>query len=159
MVSEKAAGIKEKLNETREELIDLAGELTDDQWNLAVFGEDSDWRVIDIVRHVADSERGMTNLMKQIKEGRDGVPPDFDIDRWNRRAVSKLQHKSPQELLEWMNENRMELFSFIDTLDEDDWDKKGRHASLRIMSIEEICHLIADHEHMHLLGVRQAFVK
>jgi hypothetical protein len=159
MVSEKAAGIKEKLNETREELIDLAGELTDDQWNLAVFGEDSDWQVIDIVRHVADSERGMTNLMKQIKEGRDGVPPDFDIDRWNRRAVSKLQHKSPQELLEWMNENRMELFSFIDTLDEDDWDKKGRHASLRIMSIEEICHLIADHEHMHLLGVRQAFVK
>ncbi|MFO7661318.1 MAG: DinB family protein [Chloroflexota bacterium] len=159
MVSEKAAGIKEKLSDTREELIDLAGELTDDQWNLAVFGEDSDWQVIDIVRHVADSERGMTNLMKQIKEGRDGVPPDFDIDRWNRRAVSKLQHKSPQELLEWMNENRMELISFIDTLDEDDWDKKGRHASLRIMSIEEICHLIADHEHMHLLGVRQAFVK
>jgi hypothetical protein len=159
MQSEKAAGIKEKLSDTREELMDLAGELTDDQWHSAVFGEDSEWRVIDIIRHVADSERGMTNLMKQIKEGGDGVPPDFDIDRWNRRAVSKLQDKSPQDLLEWMNENRMELFSFIDTLNEDDWDKKGRHASLRIMSIEEICHLIADHEHMHLLGVRQALAK
>jgi hypothetical protein len=159
MESEKADGIKQKLNDTRRELIDLVSGLTDEQWYSAVFDDDSDWRAIDIVRHVADSERGMTNLMNQIKQGGEGVPPDFDLDRWNRRAVSKLQDKSPEELLEWMKESHTTLLSFIDTLEPGDWDKKGRHASLRIMSIEEICHLIADHEHMHLLGVRQALVK
>jgi len=32
---------------------------------------------------------------------------------------------------------------------------RGRHASLRIMTIEEICHLIADHEQTHVDEIRR----
>lgn len=156
MSPDQKAIILEKLTDTRKRLNLLAEGLTDDQWQAKAYAEDSEWRIIDILRHVADSERGMTNLMVQIKDGGGGVPPDFDLDRWNRRAVSKLQETSPQELLAFMVENRTLLLSFIDSLEPDDWEKKGRHASLRIMSIAEICHLIADHEAMHLAGIRQS---
>lgn len=156
MSQDKKDAIKQKLDKTRETLLTLVSGLTEKEWQALAFSEESDWRVIDIIRHVADSERGMTNLMMQIKQGGEGVPPDFDLDRWNRRAVSKLQEKTPQELLAGMSESRAVLMSFIETLEPDDWAKKGRHASLRIMSIEEICNLIADHEEMHGAGIRQA---
>jgi hypothetical protein len=156
MTDEKKETIVRKLDQTRTAFMALAQALTDEQWQSKAYDEGSDWRIIDILRHVADSERGMTALMTQIKEGGEGVPPDFDLDRWNQRAVAKLQEATPQELLSGMNGARASLLSFIDTLGPEDWDKKGRHASLRIMSIEEICHLIADHEQMHLGSIEQS---
>lgn len=156
MADERKEAIKAKLAANREAFLATMSGLTDEQWGARAYSEGSEWRVVDILRHVADSERGMTALMAQIKSGGEGVPPDFDLARWNQRVVSKLGDKSPQELLTGMNESRQALFDFIDTLDADDWNKKGRHASLKIMTIEEVCHLIADHEALHLTGVREA---
>jgi hypothetical protein len=156
MSLDKKNDIKTKLTHTRFELTDLAVGLTEAQWLSKAYTEDSEWRVIDIFRHIADSERGMTNLMIQIRQGGEGVPSDFDLDRWNQRAVAKLQDKSVEGLLADMATNRAALFSFIDSLEPEDWEKKGRHASLRVMSIEEICRLIADHEAMHLTVIRQS---
>ncbi|HEX6383582.1 MAG TPA: DinB family protein [Anaerolineae bacterium] len=64
--------------------------------------------------------------------------------------------KVPAELLAEMEENRERLFQFIDSLEPEDWNKKGRHASLRTMTIEEIARLIADHERRHTTDIRQA---
>jgi hypothetical protein len=156
MTEARKEAIKRKLTETREEWLQTLSELMAEQWEARAYSEGSEWRVVDILRHVADSERGMTGLMVQIKGGGEGVPPDFDLTRWNQRVVSKLSDKGPEELLAGMTENRAALFDFIDTLEEADWDKRGRHASLQIMSIEEVCHLIADHEALHLAGIREA---
>lgn len=156
MPDNKKETIKAKLATTREDLYATLNGLTEEQWSAQAYSEGSEWQVVDILRHVADSERGMTALMVQVKGGGEGVPPDFDLARWNRRVVSKLADKGPQELLDGMAETRAALNAFIDSLDEDDWDKAGRHASLRIMTIEEVCHLIADHEAQHLAGIREA---
>ena len=159
MADDKKEAIKAKLTATREALYAALNGLTDEQWAAKAYSEGSEWQVVDILRHVADSERGMTGLMVQIKGGGEGVPPDFDLARWNQRVVSKLGDKGPQELLAGMADNRAALFAFIDSLEADDWDKKGRHASLRIMTIEEVCHLIAEHETQHLAGIREALGK
>jgi hypothetical protein len=156
MAQDRKEAIKRKLTETRDEWLRVLGGLSAEQWETPAYAEGSEWRVADMLRHVADSERGMTALMAQIKGGGEGVSPDFDLARWNKRAVEKLGDKGPQELLQGMGQSRQALFDFIDTLDEADWDKKGRHGSMRIMSIEEICHLIADHEAQHLAVIREA---
>lgn len=156
MADERKERIKAKLAATREDLYGTLNGLSDEQWVMRAYAEGSEWTVADILRHVADSERGMTGLMVQIKGGGEGVPSDFDLARWNRRVVDKLGDKEPRELLDSMAENRAGLLAFIDSLEETDWDKKGRHASLKIMTIEEICHLIADHEADHLRTIRQA---
>jgi hypothetical protein len=98
----------------------------------------------------------MTRLIVQIQGGGEGVPPDFDLHRWNQRAVSKLQDKTVADLLAGMVDSRIELLDVIDSLDDADWDKQGRHASLRIMTIEEVCHLIADHEQAHAALMKEA---
>jgi hypothetical protein len=158
MIGTKKEAIKRKLTETRQEWLSVLNGLTAEQWETRAYSEGSEWRVVDILRHVADSERGMTGLMAQIKAGGEGVPPDFDLARWNKRVVDKLSDKGPEELLAGMAENRAALFAFMDTLDEADWDRRGRHASLQVMSIEEVCHLIADHEALHLAGIREALI-
>ncbi|NJL55631.1 DinB family protein, partial [bacterium] len=65
------------------------------------------------------------------------------------RVVQKAAEKTPNDLVAEFRQNRINLLSFIDTLHDEDWHKQGRHGSLRIMSIEEVCHLIADHELDH----------
>ncbi len=148
--------VVKKLNETRSQFLEATASLSPEQWELPIYDEESEWLAADILRHVADSERGMTALMVQIQAGGEGVPPDFDLHRWNKRAVGKLENKTPDELLAGMAESRQNLLAFIDTIEPDDWDKKGRHASLKIMSIEEVCNLIADHEAGHASEIAKA---
>jgi len=92
--------------------------------------------------------------MQRIQEGGSGVPDDFDLSRWNARRVEKTQHKTPTDLINDMATNRNNLLQFIDTLEPDDWQKEGRHGSMRIMTIAQICHLIADHEQSHLTDIQ-----
>ena len=118
--------IKKKLTTVREETVRVLNGLTEEQWQALVYSDEgAEWRVIDVVRHVADSERGMTALMAQVQAGGEGVPADFDLTRWNRRVVAKLQDKGPADLLAGMSANREALFAFIDTLADDDWAKQG----------------------------------
>jgi uncharacterized protein (TIGR03083 family) len=156
MAAEREVLVKAKLAASREEMLALASSLDESDWNRLSYAEGSEWRLIDILRHVADSERGMTRLIVQIQGGGEGVPPDFDLHRWNQRAVSKLEDKTVADLLAGMDASRAELLAVIDSLDDGDWDKQGRHASLRIMTIEEVCHLIADHEQGHATLMKEA---
>ena len=160
MNDERKEAIKARLTTTREQLLATLDELTDEEWHGAAYSEEGgDWRVLDILRHVTDSERGMTAMMAQLKAGGAGVSDDFDLNRWNRRVVEKLQGKTAADMRAALVENRAALFAFIDTLDEEDWEKKGRHASGHILTIEQVCKLIARHERDHLAEIRAAVGK
>ena len=155
-MTDKKVEIAEKLNDTRHDLMIFFDGLDEAGWETAVYDEETTWTITDILRHLVDSERGMTGMMAQWQQGKDPVPADFDLARWNNRAIQKTAEKSPQELLNSFRENRINLLSFIDTLHDEDWAKQGRHGSLRIMSIEEVCHLIANHEMDHLRVMQEA---
>lgn len=148
--------IREKLTGVRQELLTFLKGLSEDQWGTTVFAEDQEWTITDLLRHVVQAEADMTGLMKQYQRGEDPVPPDFDLERWNARTIRKRQEETPAELMDHLKENRAELFEFIDTIQPEDWKKKGRHGSLRILTIEEVCHLIADHEKSHLEQMQTA---
>ena len=92
--------------------------------------------------------------MKQIKDHSDpntlpGVPEDFDLDRYNKRQVQKLQELTKEDILTKLSESRANFVTFVENLTEKDLSKKGRHASLRVLSIEEILQLISSHETEH----------
>ncbi len=149
--------IKEELRAAREGLYHAIAGLTDAQWQGRAYSEEGgDWRVLDLLRHVVDSERGMTALMTQVQAGGAGVPDDFDLSRWNRRIVEKMQGRSLDDLMTALAQNRVALFDFIDTLANEDWDKKGRHASGHILTIAQVCQLIASHERAHTAEILAA---
>ncbi len=154
-MNDKKTTIKEKLNQIRATTAAFVGGLTAEQWETPVFSEGSDWTVADLFRHVVDSERGMTTQIDLFRQGHEGVPADFDLARWNARVVAKSKEKTPAILIEEMGRNRENLLKVIDSLADEDWDKSGRHASLRILSIEQICHLIADHEGSHVEDMKR----
>jgi hypothetical protein len=145
-----------KLERVRGALLDLVGTIEGDKWQQQVFSESDEWQVSDLLRHVVSAEQSMTRLVENIREGGEGASPDFDLTRWNARGVQKARQKSVEELTAELAQNRAYLLGVIESLGEDDWDKKGRHGSLRIMTIEEILHLIADHEERHMEDIQRA---
>lgn len=149
--------IKAELRAAREGLYHAIAGLSDAQWQQRAYSEEGgEWRVLDLLRHVVDSERGMTALMTQVQAGGAGVPDDFDLSRWNRRVVEKMQGRSLDDLMAALAQNRVALFDFIDTLADEDWDKKGRHASGHILTIAQVCQLIASHERAHTAEILAA---
>jgi hypothetical protein len=155
-MEERKEAVLDKLVRARRELLETAGTLNEEQWERKVFSEEEEWRVSDLFRHVVSSEQSMTRLIETIRDGGEGVPADFDLVRWNARGVQKTKEKTTPELSADLTTNRTHLLGVIDSLGEGDWDKQGRHGSMRMMTIEEILHLIADHEIRHLADIKKA---
>ena len=152
----KKAEIREKKIRVRQALLSLLRGLSDEEWQTAVYIDDSFWSISDILRHLVNAERGMTELINHFIQGNDPVPADFDRERYNNRIIEKTKEKSPTELLAELEKNEATFLETLAAITENDWTKKGRHASLRIMTIEEVCHLIPDHEQAHLLDIQKA---
>jgi len=151
--------IKDKLATARLGLLYVVDSCGDAEWATVVYSEGQEWTVTDILRHLTGAEASMTRLIELIRDGGDGVPADFDLQRWNARGVQKATYKLPSQLIAEMSSNRAHLIETIDNLQDDDWSKSGRHGSLRIMTIEEILNLIADHEMDHTQDIREAATK
>ncbi len=151
--------IKQRLGHQREMLLAFLADLDAADWHTAVFPDDEEidppWTVADLVRHLADAEQSMTRLMQLIRDGGEGVPADFDLNRWNNSRLAKNRHKSLAAALAEMETNRAALFAFIDSLSEADLEKAGRHGRGTIMTIDQICILIAGHDKLHLADIKR----
>ena len=100
MSQEKKEAVKQKLTTVRDETVRVLNGLTEEQWNKPFYSDEgAEWRVIDVVLHMADSESGMTALMAQVQAGGEDVSPDFSLNRWHRPVVAKLQAQLPDSLL------------------------------------------------------------
>ncbi len=153
MYEETKVKIFRKLSGSRQTLLARLDELHSEQWEKIVYSEDADWTVKDLFGHLMDSERSMTRLIEVIKEGGEGVPPDFDLNRWNARTIKKTTDLTTNEIRTEMISNRSRLLEMLYDMPDEDWAKKGRHGSLQVMSVEEILNLIADHENNHLRDI------
>jgi uncharacterized damage-inducible protein DinB len=157
-MTERKQTVLTKLETVRGSLLDMVETIEEQSWTQPVFSESAEWQVSDLLRHVVSAEHSMTRLIENIRDGGEGASADFDLTRWNASRVQKAKAKSIEDLTADLAQNRTYLLGVIDSLDEADLDKKGRHGSLRIMSIEEILHLIADHEQRHMADIQQALV-
>ncbi|MDX1663734.1 MAG: DinB family protein [Candidatus Promineifilaceae bacterium] len=170
MTESRKKKIIQKLTDARHELLDVTERLGWDTWTHPVYahGEEpsaeggGEWSAGDLLRHLCWAESGMIRLINAIREAEEddelaGVPEDFNLDRYNASGVRKLKDQMPAELLATMRENREQLLALIDDLEPHEWDKEGRHGSLRVLSVEEILHVIADHEAQHTEDLRDAF--
>jgi hypothetical protein len=146
---DRLSGVLNVVTEGREKLGQVLDRLRPEDWNLVVQGEDQKWTIRQIVSHLVDAQKGMMGQAKAFQEGKEVVPPDFDLNRWNKRAVEKMAEKTPEELLNQLHEGHTALKNFIGTLEDADLDKSGRHSSLQIMTIEQIIQQIGQHEAEH----------
>jgi hypothetical protein len=154
-MSERKQAIKAKLSETRDYLNSLLDQVGD-RWEQQVYSDGLGWTVRQLVNHLTDADRGHMNQAMTYAEGGELVPADFDIERYNAHITRKTAEKSPAQALEELAAQRQQIFEWLDNVDEAKLDLKGRHASLKMMTVEEILRYSAAHEHQHAVELADA---
>lgn len=154
-MSARIEAISAELKEARDyldEVLDQVG----DHWETPVYSDGLSWTVRQLINHLADAERGHSYQVMNIAEGKDVIPEDFDIERYNRRVTEKTAEKSAEQSRSELAETRQALTNWLFALDESKLDMKGRHASLQIMTVEEILKSHAIHERTHAEDIVKA---
>ncbi|MCB9436355.1 MAG: DinB family protein [Anaerolineales bacterium] len=148
--------IKEALAASRHRL-NAVFDQVGDRWDEQVYSEGAAWNVKQLATHLAVSERGLAGQVIGIAEGREVIPADFDLERFNRRSVDKRVEMTIEQIREELAKARQELLAWVDSItDESILDNEGRHASMNIMSSEAILYQIADHERAHADDIAKA---
>ncbi len=127
------------------EVFDAALTRQDEQ----VYHDGLQWNPRQIAVHLADADRGYNNQIFAFAEGREIIPSDFDLERYNRRITEKRAEVTMDEARKSLAESRVALIAWLDAQDEAALEKSGRHATLKIMTIREVLELQANHERGH----------
>jgi hypothetical protein len=147
-MSERIDKIKANLADARQHLnaiLDNVG----DRWDTQVYSDGAAWTVRQLLIHLMVTDKGHNNTLKGIANGEETIPADFDLERFNRRSVEKRAETSVEEARTSLSTTAAEREAWLDTVGDTALDKKGRHGSMRILSIEEITQVIADHDRDH----------
>lgn len=136
------------LNESRaylESVLDAVG----DRWEVQVYSDGAQWNIRQLTIHLADSDKGQSRVVQAVAGGQDLIPPDFDIERYNLRMTEKRAEVTASEARASLSESRANFLEWLNEVDESLLDCSGRHASLRILTVEEFLNVMADHERSH----------
>jgi len=149
-MSERIKQHKEALAAARQHLNEIFDKIGD-AWNTQVYSDGAQWTAQQLAIHLMVTDRGHNNMLMAIARGENTVPEDFDLERFNRRSVEKQQDAgiTMEQVRSNLKATRDELNIWLDTLDEKLLENKGRHGTLRILSISEILDVMAAHEHQH----------
>jgi uncharacterized damage-inducible protein DinB len=151
--------MREHLARTREELLEVIGQLQSSDWERPVQSVEGGWTVKQALLHIATSENGQIKTGQAIAAGQPTVPDDFDLNRYNRRQIEKNQAKQPPEILFGMAESRQKLLAFLDTVTAEDLEKRGKHGRGDVLSLEQLFYRIGEHEAEHTAKIKQALGK
>lgn len=134
-------------------------ELSTPDWDAAVYSEGAAWPVKEIISHIVESERDLPRLFRRIVIEGQGVPDDFDLDRYNESKVNKVGERSPEELTKMFKKRRAETVAFVAGFSEDDLSKIGKHPFLGDTEVVEMIKLMYIHIKLHTRDIKRALNK
>ncbi len=148
-MSEKIEQLKQNLSNARATLnqaFERIGNRADEQ----IYSEGAQWTLRQLAIHLALSDMGHNRMVFSYANDKDFIPADYDIERYNKRSVEKQAEMTLQEARESLANSRQEFIAWLDNLDDETiLQKTGRHATLRIMTLEEIIGIMCGHEEAH----------
>lgn len=147
-----------ELNADRAKLLELVARLDAAHAQKIVYG---DWRVQDILAHIASGEKGTLTYAKMVAAGRpmgasmsDGEP--FDLDRWNQAQVNRRRNKSLPEIVDELNANRKATLDYISGLDAEALRRRGSHPAFQAATLAEVISSLAESDRHHLKEIEDA---
>lgn len=154
-MADRKSELKSKLAESRR-ILDTVFDQVGDRWEAQVYSDGLGWTVKQIAAHLVDAERGHFTQASNIAEGRDIIPADFDIERYNKSRTEKNADKTPEQSRQELEEIRAQITSWLDALEEEKLDHQGRHATLQIMTVHDILRLMSLHERSHAADIARS---
>lgn len=146
-----------ELNADRKKLLELVERIDERNAQKIVYG---DWRIQDILAHIASGEKGTLTYVKMIAAGRamaamsDGEP--FDLDRWNQAQVNRRRNKSFAEIVAELHANRSATLDYISTLDSGTLTRRGHHPIFLDATVAEVLSSLAEADRHHLQEIAGA---
>jgi hypothetical protein len=156
-MSERIKQHKEKLAAARQHLNEVFDKVGAG-WDTQVYSDGAQWTVQQLAIHLMVTDKGHNNMLMAIARGENTVPEDFDLERFNRRSVEKQRDAgvTVEQIRSNLKATRDELNAWLDTLDEKLLENKGRHGTMRILTISEILDVVAGHERQHADDIAKA---
>lgn len=131
-------------------------QLTPQQLETEVYEGEVKWTARQILAHFATIESSMHRLFKDIQSGGPGSPPDFDVDRFNRTQVKKLDGHGLTELIEKFESVRNETIAIVSRMSDADLDREGRHAFHGHGKLDRFIRWAYEHVDLHIEDIRKA---
>ena len=153
MASERIDSAIVMLNAAREQLNAALDGVSEGLWEQQIYSEGAQWTLRQLLIHLMLADHGQTNVLMGIAEGKNLIPEDYDINRYNAASVSKRQAVTVEEARDGLAQSRARLIDWLHQIDASVLDKEGRHPTLLIMSIDQILGLMARHEAAHTADI------
>lgn len=129
--------------------------LSESQWDLSIYTENSIWKMREVLAHFVTAEKGFLKLFNNILAGGAGAAEDFDIDLYNANQQKKTLNVSAMDLIDQFISVRTEIISLVESLSEADLQKQGRHPFLGITSLSEMVKMVYRHNQIHYRDIKK----
>ncbi|MCC7361687.1 MAG: maleylpyruvate isomerase N-terminal domain-containing protein [Anaerolineales bacterium] len=134
----------------------ILSRVRDEQWATPVPSEEgAQWTARDVLAHMAGAEAGQLGQIQRAVAGGVTVPEDFDVNRYNRRAVQKAAGVSVADHLTTIERDYRAVLAELDKVTDSDLDKTGRHARGDTLTVEQFFRRITEHRRQHAEALAQ----
>ena len=154
-MGERLNGIIERMQEKGAETLAFFGELHPDDWEIVVYTEGTDWTPREVMCHFVSAERAFLRIFEDVVAGGEGAPEGIDINEFNEGEVAGMADQSPSALIDQFREARADTVAFLQTLDDADLDREGRHPWFGFDKIEKFIKLTYRHNMIHQRDIRR----
>jgi uncharacterized protein (TIGR03083 family) len=156
-MSQRNDALKVIIQEARAGLLSTLARLSDDDWAKPSGVEG--WTIQAVVAHLAYNQPSQPRLIRNIIEGKGGVPANFDLNYYNQRGLEKQQSKNIDDLKADLATGHAQTLKLIDELNDAQLDTKGQHPSAGFVTVAEILHMIAYHDMQHTRHIAEALTR
>jgi len=153
-MSERRAALRAQIEAARQDLLAAIHALTDEDWDRPTVNPA--WTARDLLTHLANAEPGLLTRMRRILGGNSELPPDFDLDTYNRRLVEKRRGSTVEALISSLAESREEVLRFLEGLSDEQLDVQGWNSRRQITTVAGIFETLARHERDHARDILTA---
>ncbi len=155
-MSERLAEARDILTRNYEDMHALIAGLRDEDMDKVTA---NGWPVRQVAGHVATSVDGQLFVLGRLRSGKSASLPAFlmplvDVRNWLRGR--KFKSASRDDILAIHEEKHNELFATMNTLTEEELDKRGPALSMGDLSVIEYLRRSPEHEQEHAGDIRKA---
>lgn len=143
-----------KLSKNRIKTLDFFNSLSPEEWQLITYSEGEAWTVMHVMTHIAQSEKHLGVLIKQIVDTGLGVPEDFDVDRFNQKIINESAESSAAQLMKDFDSYRKKNMEIFGSFKEEELDKIGYHPYFGNTRVEEMIKMLMIHIHLHIRDIK-----
>lgn len=148
--------IAERLGQEGEKARDFFAALSPQDLGQQVYTEGASWSVKYLLAHLAATEATVLETFRNLLAGGPGLAETFDIDAFNEREAARRSQVPPGVLLNSFSADRQALIKIVQTLREEDLDRRGRHPWLGWTTFREMLQLVYRHSMLHIRDARRA---